>query len=73
MYTFKAIIDQLHGSNFGDINQMGIVNMFKESEFFLHNIFGNELQIWVPHSPPHRTAIRSTSSFSLDDLAALYL
>ena len=47
---------------------MGIVYIFEESENFLHNICGNELQNWVPHSPLHQPAIRSTSTFSFDDL-----
>ena len=37
-----------------NIDQIGIVYMFKESEFFLHNICGKELQRWVQHSPLDR-------------------
>ena len=51
-----------------NVSPMGIVYMLEESEIFLHNICGNELQNWVRHSPLHQPAIRSTSSFSFDDL-----
>ena len=51
-----------------NVSPMGIVYMFEESEFSLHNICGNELQNWVRHSPLHQPAIRSTPSFSFDDL-----
>ena len=50
-----------------NVSPMGIVYMFEESEFFLNNICGNELQNLVRHSPLHKPAIRSTSSFSFDD------
>ena len=32
-----------------NINQIGIVYMFNESEIFLHNICGKELQRWFQH------------------------
>ena len=51
-----------------NVSPMGIAYMFEESEFFLNNICGNELQNLVRHSPLHQLAIRSTSSFSFDDL-----
>ena len=51
-----------------NVSPMGIVYVFEESDFFLHNICGNELQNWVRHSPLHQPARRSTSSFSFDDL-----
>ena len=47
-----------------NVSPMGIVYMFEESELFLHNICGNELQNWVRYSPLHQPA---TSSFSFDD------
>ena len=51
-----------------NVSPMGIVYMLEESEFFLHNICVNELPNWVRHSPLHQPAIRSTPSFSFDDL-----
>ena len=56
-----------------NINQMGIVYMFKESEFFLHNLCGKELQRRVRHSPLNRPAKISNSWCSCDDLVAWYL
>ena len=50
-----------------NINQMGIVCMFKESDIFC-TIGGIELQRWVQHFPLHRVARTYTSSFSFDDL-----
>ena len=56
-----------------NIHQMGIVCTFKESDFFLHNICGNELQRWVQHFPLQRAARTSTYTFCFDDLVAWYL
>ena len=51
-----------------NVSPMGIVYMFEESEIFLRNICGNEVQNWVRHSPLHQPAIRSTPSFGFDNL-----
>ena len=55
------------------INLMGIVCTFKETEFFLRNICGKELQRSVQHSPLDRPARISNSWFSCDDKVAWYL
>ena len=53
-----------------NVSQMGIVYLFEESELFLHDICEIELQRCVQHSPLHRAARTSNSSFSSDDFVA---